>query len=242
MSGKVKTQVQPIIRNLSARVPVGLRRRLFGNAMEDRLSNLSSLGFAPSQIVDIGAYIGRWTEMAGSIFPSANILMLEAQENKREILSKLVEDSRGRFQMEICLLSDAEKDVEFYEMETGSSIYSELTSVDRVTVEKQSKTLEGVLKAQGVSSVDLLKLDVQGAELDILSGAGGILETVKVIAMEVSVRPYNKGAPLFSEVISFMTALGFQCFDMCELKREKATDFAMQLDLFFQRIDRPIFD
>ncbi|QXU42329.1 hypothetical protein [Pedobacter sp. D749] len=88
------------------------------------LLNLKKLGFNPVNILDIGAYEGNWALEMKSIFPKSNILMIEAQEAKREILlekSKLIKNSS----VVIALLGATEKEVEFNIYETASSVYKE---------------------------------------------------------------------------------------------------------------------
>jgi|CXWL01.1.fsa_nt_gi FkbM family methyltransferase len=57
--------------------------------------------------------------------------------------------------------------------------------------------------------VDILKLDIQGAELLALYGARKLLRTVKAIFLEVCFVPIYKDAPLFAEVDHFLREAGF---------------------------------
>jgi FkbM family methyltransferase len=101
----------------------------------------------------------------------------------------------------ICLLSDSEKEVDFYIRKneprcTGNSIYRENTSFyddDQIIVEKkQTKTLSNLLNNQ---TFDLIKIDVQGSEIDIINGGLDIIKEAKGILMEVSLMEYNQNAP-----------------------------------------------
>ena len=57
--------------------------------------------------------------------------------------------------------------------------------------------------------VDLLKLDIQGAELTALENAERLLRDCLVVQLEAEFVPLYKGQPLFSEVEQFMRARGF---------------------------------
>ena len=59
------------------------------------------------------------------------------------------------------------------------------------------------------AQADFLKLDVQGAELDILRGAEKLLERVVAISTEVEFVPLYKGQPLFAEVDTYLRSRGF---------------------------------
>jgi hypothetical protein len=63
---------------------------------------------------------------------------------------------------------------------------------------------------------DFIKIDTQGAELDILKGGLKTLERAKLVLLETSVIPYNKDAPLQRDVISFMRDHGFDSYSVID--------------------------
>jgi FkbM family methyltransferase len=72
-------------------------------------------------------------------------------------------------------------------------------------VEMHSKRLQDVLK----SDFDFIKLDVEGFELEILKGAGHMLDSCIGIETEVSYVHWAKGLPLFGEVDAFCKSKDF---------------------------------
>jgi len=64
--------------------------------------------------------------------------------------------------------------------------------------------------AEQVGEVDLVKLDTQGAELDILRGGQRTLRNALVIHTEIEFVPLYKNQPLFSDIDPAARALGFQ--------------------------------
>lgn len=58
-------------------------------------------------------------------------------------------------------------------------------------------------------TIDIIKLDVQGAELQALRGATKILKSAKMVLAEVSFVPLYKDSPLFGEVDDFMKQAGY---------------------------------
>jgi FkbM family methyltransferase len=60
-----------------------------------------------------------------------------------------------------------------------------------------------------ISGADFLKLDVQGGELDVLNGAGRVLEDVLVVHTEVEFVELYKGQPLFAEIDQKLRKSGF---------------------------------
>jgi FkbM family methyltransferase len=70
-------------------------------------------------------------------------------------------------------------------------------------------TLDRWLDDGPVDNVHVLKLDVQGAELDVLEGAEQALRTVRLLEIEVELNPMYDGQPLFGDVDRFLRARGF---------------------------------
>jgi hypothetical protein len=105
------------------------------------------------------------------------------------------------------------------ESKTGSSLYGEQTGHSRHMRELRMRTLDETVSALG--SFDLVKLDVQGAEIDVLSGAEKTISSTEVIIAELSIVEFNKGAPLAIEVIGRMDELGFPLFDFASEIRDR---------------------
>jgi hypothetical protein len=64
----------------------------------------------------------------------------------------------------------------------------------------------------------LLKLDLEGHEIEALRGAAGLLERVEAIVCEMSFSDVNdSGRPRFGEVMTFLEARGFMPFDFASL-------------------------
>jgi FkbM family methyltransferase len=73
-------------------------------------------------------------------------------------------------------------------------------------VEASTVALDDLEEACGA---DFLKLDVQGAEADVLRGAGRLLEDVLIVHTEVEFVPLYKDQPLFGDVDALLRARGF---------------------------------
>lgn len=83
--------------------------------------------------------------------------------------------------------------------------------------EIQVRTLDAWARESGVEQIDVLKLDVQGAELEVLRGAQELLQTVRVIETEVSFNSMYLGQALFSDVDAFLRARGFRLWRLGHL-------------------------
>ncbi len=205
-------------------------------SMEWSINNLKKLGYNPRSIVDIGAYQGKWTEMVKTIFPTSRVLMIEAQSDK-EIYLKKVKKQFGK-SVDYCLnllASKSNEQVVFNEMESGSSVLEEQSSIPRKKITCQTQTLDSITSKFDFNNTDLLKLDVQGYELEVLKGATKTLNSVNVILMEVALLRINKGAPVINEVLSFMEQKNFVPYDVCSLIRRPLDHALWQIDMIFVR-------
>src|SRR6185312_4789850 len=66
----------------------------------------------------------------------------------------------------------------------------------------------------GTAEVDFIKLNVQGAELDILKAGGKALDTALGLLVEVAFVESYLGRPMFSDIDPFLRGAGFTFFDL----------------------------
>lgn len=176
---------------------------------------LHQRGYVPRGILDIGAHHGVFAGNLHTVWPSARKLLFEANPALEPKLQKLGLPYR------ICLLGRESGEVDYFvdpndPESTGNSIYVEQTpffSQPKV-VKLPMHRLDDVVDDR--TGYDFLKIDVQGAELDVLAGAPETLKSVKYLFAEVSLYEYNKNAPLFFEVHAALAGHGFRMIDLCE--------------------------
>ena len=188
----------------------------------------------PEYILDIGCGHGEWFLKCINFFPNSKYLLFDGNklnEDKLAILKK----KYINITYKICLLSNSIKQLKFFNMGYGSSIYEEKTNFSRKIEYIKSSTLENELSSLNItSSNNIIKLDVQGSEIEIIEGLGKNISNFEIIILETSVKEYNKGAPLFIDVINFMDKKNYSLYDICDLKRlgfERS--FLIQLDAVF---------
>jgi FkbM family methyltransferase len=78
---------------------------------------------------------------------------------------------------------------------------------NKITVE--AITLSQWAADTGVNTIDIIWMDLQGAELKALRGMGKLIDTVSVIYTEVEYREMYFGQPLFPEIDEYLTSRGF---------------------------------
>ena len=166
--------------------------------------------FTPTKILDIGAHFGNWYKTIKSIYPNSEVLSVEANPKCTTKLSRVNPNSI------ISCLGKEEGTTQFYISPsdpycTGASMYKEQTEFydNSVGITLPVKTLDSIDQ-----QFDFIKMDVQGAELDIIKGGLDTIQNTTILQLEVEMLDYNEGAPQASEIISYLYNLGFDLFDI----------------------------
>ena len=76
------------------------------------------------------------------------------------------------------------------------------------TIEVEVKRMDSILPSDLI--IDLLKIDTQGSELDILIGAGDLLNNTSIIECEVEFVPLYKNQPLFQDIENYLKEYNFK--------------------------------
>ena len=202
------------------------------------LSLLKKKNYIPENIVDVGCGSGEWTLKMMKHFTKSKYFLFDANCNNEKYLKKLANKNKN-LTYEICLLSKDIKDYNFYNMGTGSSIFEEQTLHPRKIEKLKSSTLDIQLPDNIYNfNNNLIKLDVQGSEINVLEGLKKKINFFELIILEVSLHEYNKGSPLFLEVINYMDKNNYKLYDMFDSKRlGEEYSYLLQFDCVFVRKD-----
>ena len=183
------------------------------NPHEKRFNHYKNLNVKFKNVLDIGAYEGHWAKLFTSIYPDANVLMIEANKEKEKTLKEI-----GNYR--IALLGEKDNEtVDYYKcldgVPTGNGIYQENTEFKFTPEKRRTITLPTLLGSE--KGFDLIKMDVQGSELNIIKGALPIIKNTKYLLLELQTFQYNKGAPQIEEVVSYLHSLNFGFVDLFDL-------------------------
>lgn len=196
------------------------------------LHKLKEYGFQPKSILDVGANKAEWTVFVKPIFPDARFFLIDAIDY----------EELHDFEHLIAVVSDREKEVDFFQQGwTGDSYYQEDTGhYEYVSPTKRTTTTLDAIFPED-EKFELIKIDCQGAELDILEGAPRLLSQCEVISLEVPFfTQYNKGTENFAGHIAYMEKKGFTPFSINEIIAWE--DIAFQLEISFLRKDSEIIE
>ncbi len=162
----------------------------------------------PNRILDIGANVGGWYNKCRVHYPDSYIFSIEANEECEQAL---------RATNPNCLIALLARDNEEYDFYTNDTLQSTGNSIYRELTDCYNETNTKVVKKQGVrlddlfedEYFDLIKMDVQGAELDIIKGGLNIIQKAQGLILEVALKEYNQSSPMHDEIVAYLETIGF---------------------------------
>lgn len=162
-------------------------------------------------ILDIGANEGEFSDSLKKIFPNCTFQLIEPNTDLNIILEK-----KGYDFYNFLLYKEKDKKVKLYfedsgNTTTGNSIYKENS---RHYEQNKFKFFTTHILDEFTTPdiIDLIKIDVQGAEIDVFKGGIQTLKKTKFILVETSLVQYNLNAPLEKSVIEFLSNYSFTSY------------------------------
>jgi len=208
-------------------------RRLGVPNQTSSLSLLQKQGFTPKTVFDVGAYKGDFAELAKSIWPETEVHCFEPLKEKAIDIGNRFK-TVGKVHVHNVLLGEEDdKTVVFNKAETASSVLVEHETNDFEKEEKTMVSLDTLINESNLPHPDFLKLDTQGYEYQILSGAETSLQNIEVILAELNHIDIHQNVILAEEVISLLFSKGFVIFDIAEMHRRPLDQALWQTDFIF---------
>jgi FkbM family methyltransferase len=129
-------------------------------------------------LIDVGANIGTFTIPAAKhVRSSGCVIAIEASREVFNVLQKNIDTNRVKNVQLVCAAASATAgDVEFYPAPADHfGMGSRAPQFNAAPMTIPSVTLDSLVQSFSLSSVDLIKIDVEGFEVDVLKGATGLL-------------------------------------------------------------------
>lgn len=196
-------------------------------------------------MIDGGANRGSFTDAFLQLHRPGRVVLVEAIPNLAErlraryvcepgisIVAAALSDKNGEAQFEINR-SDASSSLLPIDPRNTEWFGRDLRIAQTVRV--PTKTLPALMEEQGLQTVDLLKLDLQGAERLVLTAGEGVLNRVRVIYTETFFEQLYTGAWLFWEMNEFLAHRGFKLCGLSNIVHARDGDL-VQANATFRRV------
>ena len=206
-------------------------------------------------IIDVGAYTGETAEWFAELFPNATVLAIEPFPDSFTLLEArattqikpfcfAAADFDGTVQLHTNAIAHtngiysinpnssdsialAQANNEEGDGNQGSELLSGQLSV-------KAQTLDSFLLEQGISGiVDILKIDVQGAEIDVLKGSPSVLARTKAILIEISLYDYYVHSSSIGAVEALLNPHGFSLWSVTDISRNPMNGRTDWVELFY---------
>jgi FkbM family methyltransferase len=170
--------------------------------------------------MDVGAYRGSFTDAALAYWRPARIWLVEAHP---ECAAALRQKYRQHPNCKVinCAIASVSGEVELRVNESlGSSsllpIRPESAAVfgqplaEREQIRVPAQSLDALFDAERIEQVDLMKVDIQGAESQLIQGGQNALQRVQQVYIEVTFVEQYSGSATFPELFELLRGSGFK--------------------------------
>jgi FkbM family methyltransferase len=189
---------------------------LLGHIDSLELLDIVQADLRPTTIYDIGASGGTWTLLARTICPQAEVHAFEPLDYAVHDFDRRA-GKVGRVTLHKIALGAAPKSASMFVLARADAssvlppVGTESPEAEgRVcsTVNVQMDSLDHYVAVNSLPAPDLIKLDVQGYELEVLRGGSESLSKARAVITEVSFREFYRGQSVFSDMVAFLGARG----------------------------------
>jgi len=212
------------------------------------LARLKDRGFKPQCIFDVGAAHGGWSKKIHGIFREAHFHMFEPAytevDDYKTHIDKLIESEPDKFTIHPDALGSTNQIQKIF-INRGNPVGntlldSKFTRNNWDPVDTHVATIDHIVQSASAAQPDLIKIDVQGGELEVLKGATHTLIDTQVLLLELWLdRGYGPTTPLFHEIINWLLPFGFHVVDFTGTYRKPDNRLISQ-DMLFAHESAPI--
>jgi FkbM family methyltransferase len=207
-----------------------------------RLSPIISLLFKKIRkekditVVDIGSHRGKFIDEISSQRKVKKAILVEPILSNYEILKEKYKNS---YKLYNCAVYNIDGTVNFNinEYDETSSVldFNKIKEIDNINKNKvvvksvTAKKLDTIVSENNLAHIDLLKIDVQGAEMYVLEGALETLPKTKFLIIELSlIQVYNESAT-FQTIHHTLKKFGFILVELDPIYKSEKGEI-LQLD------------
>lgn len=206
--------------------------------------SLTDYGCNPITVIDAGANVGQFSRAILQTFRGSHVYGFEPLLGAyNKLIENFREDPRARFTR--CALGSepgsAVLNVNSFSQSSSLMPLSENHKDAFPTAEEVGQEsievarLDDMVDAASLDKPILLKIDVQGFELQVLEGANATLAHVDYVLVEVGLVPLYVGEPSFRAVMNFLENAGLTFIAPISTLRDEKKKITIQMDALFAR-------
>ena len=177
------------------------------------LAHLKELGFEPASVVDVGVAWG--TPELYDAFPRARYLLVEPLDGYTEALEQLKQKLDADYVLAAAGPEPGTITMNVHRAPTLSSTLGHWKGHDDGGTAREVPVvrIDDLVAERDMQGPFVVKVDVEGAELNVLAGATATLERTEVVLLEVNLFQFLPGQPQLHDVVAYMKDHGFVTYD-----------------------------
>lgn len=183
--------------------------------MDGFLEHCKELGFRPGGIFDVG--VGTGTPEIYDTFPGVPLMLVEPVPDFEPVLKELARVYGAEYVLAAAGDRSGTTILHFHtDNLDSSSLMREIEGelVDGEAHEVRMVTLDELDLARRLPKPYLVKVDVQGSELQVLDGASKVLADTELVILETTLFAVFIGGPQLYDVLCYMKDRGFVAYDV----------------------------
>jgi FkbM family methyltransferase len=195
---------------------------------------LKQNGFNPATVIDVGVANG--TPVLYNAFRNSNFFLVEPLVEFEEKIKTILERINGNYILAAAGSENKEVTINVHDDHLlGSSVLKEEMGAEADGYERvvPMVKLDDIIVENKLASPMLLKIDVQGLELEVLNGTLAKISDIEVIVLEVSLFRFMKESPDFYDVIYYMKQIGYVTYDIIFGWNRPLDNALGQVDIMF---------
>lgn len=198
---------------------------------------MALLGFKPQTVIDVG--VAQGTPELYSTFPTAKHLLIEPLQEFEPALQGIAHSYDADYVVAAAASSAGRITIEIYDPPDSSSLLKGPPSggASGQLREIPAVTIDGLCATKDLRPPFLLKVDVQGAELEVLGGASKTLRLTEVVVLETSLFRFWDDSPQLFDVLRFMKERNFVAYDFFGPLMRPLDGALAQIDVAFVKED-----
>ena len=197
----------------------------------------------PETIIDIGSNKGQFILLIEKIYPNKNIYSFEPIKEMIDKQKKFFAYKNNIIFHNVALGSSNTLKEFLITTRMDSSSFLKIVSDNNKNknydiVENrniQINTLDELLINEKISHPVLIKIDVQGYELEVLRGANNLLKKTDYLLLEVSKNEMYQNQPIEKEVVEYLKNLNFDILKSNNWSKIQNTNFYQRDIIFYKK-------
>lgn len=218
-----------------------LRKKPISIASNELVYRLKQIAPKLNMVIDAGANIGQFSRAIHQQYPAAVIYSIEPDPEIFQVLQRNLSDIPDNLLKPLQTgLAETVQERTFYKYKNNqTSSFTPLVSKENHnpvvgTTQLKAETLDQLFSSE-IRRPLLLKLDLQGYELNALQGGSRLLKKVDYVICEIGFEQNYKNQPSFDQINRFLVEKDFELFTVLNIAKTKG--LVSQMDALYGRVE-----